>query len=109
MSWYTMKFMRGHQTAEKLYGGPIHEKQGQEPRELPQYYMADCHEAILDRDTYAKVQVEMERRATMQNPTYCFTGKIRCGICGKSYTRRKGRTKGRDYVSWFCRAKKKWE
>ena len=74
--------------------------------ELPQYYMADCHEAILDRDTYAKVQVEMERRATMQNPTYCFTGKIRCGICGKSYTRRKGRTKGRDYVSWFCRAKK---
>lgn len=74
--------------------------------ELPQYYMADCHEAILDRSTYAKVQAEMERRAAMQNPTYCFTGRIKCGICGMPYTRRKGRTKGREYVSWFCRAKK---
>ncbi len=30
--------------------------------QLPQYYMRDCHEAILDRETWAKVQAEMERR-----------------------------------------------
>ena len=70
--------------------------------ELPQYYMADCHEAIIDRETYAKVQAEMERRAGLVNPTYPFTGKIKCGICGQSFTRRKGK----EYVSWFCRAKK---
>lgn len=74
--------------------------------ELPQYYMEDCHEAIIDRETYAKVQAEMERRAAMVNPTYPFTGKIKCGICGQNFTRRKGTTKGKEYVSWFCRAKK---
>ena len=74
--------------------------------ELPQYYMADCHEAIIDRKTYAKVQAEMERRAGLINPTYPFTGKIKCGICGQNFTRRKGITKGKEYVSWFCRAKK---
>lgn len=74
--------------------------------ELPQYYMADCHEAIIDRETYAKVQAEMERRAGLVNPTYPFTGKIKCGICGQNFTRRKGTTKGKEYISWFCRAKK---
>ena len=74
--------------------------------ELPQYYMADCHEAIIDRETYAKVQAEMERRAAMVNPTYPFTGKVKCGICGQNFTRRKGTTKGKEYASWFCRAKK---
>lgn len=70
--------------------------------ELPQYYMADCHEAIIDRETYAKVQAEMERRAAMQNPTYPFTRKIKCGACGMFFTRRicKGGAK------WFCRSKK---
>lgn len=74
--------------------------------ELPQYYMADCHEDIIDRETYAKVQAEMERRAGLVNSTYPFTGKIKCGICGQNFTRRKGITKGKEYVSWFCRAKK---
>ncbi len=74
--------------------------------ELPQYYMADCHEAIIDRETYAKVQAEMERRAGLVNPTYPFTGKIKCGTCGQNFTRRKGTAKGKEYISWFCRAKK---
>ena len=74
--------------------------------ELPQYYMADCHEAIIDRKTYAKVRAEMERRAGLVNPAYPFTGKIKCGICGKNFTRRKGIVKGKEYISWFCRAKK---
>ncbi len=74
--------------------------------ELPQYYMEDCHEAIIDRKTYAKVRAEMERRAGLVNPAYPFTGKIKCGICGKNFTRRKGSVKGKEYISWFCRAKK---
>lgn len=74
--------------------------------ELPQYYMRDCHEAIIDRETYAKVQKEMKRRAAMMNPTYCFTGKIRCEICGKHYTRKKGVIRGKTYVHWICRGKK---
>lgn len=74
--------------------------------ELPQYYMADCHEAIIDRDTYAKVKAEMERRASLLNPTYCFTKKIRCGTCGAQFTRKKGKVRGKTYVHWICRSKK---
>lgn len=40
--------------------------------------MADCHEAIIDWETYAKVQAEMERRAGLMDPIYPFTGKIKC-------------------------------
>ena len=92
---------------QKCYmADPITKAKVKNGGELPQYYMADCHEAIIDRETYAKVQAEMERRAGLVNPTYPFTGKIKCGICGQSFTRRKGTTKGKEYVSWFCRAKK---
>lgn len=74
--------------------------------ELPQYYMADCHDAIIDRDTYEKVKAEMERRAALVNPTYCFTGKIRCAVCGANFTRKKGTVKGKEYIDWICRSKK---
>ena len=74
--------------------------------ELPQYYMADCHEAIIDRETYAKVRAEMERRAGLVNPTYPFTGKMKCGVCGNCFTRKKGIHKGKTYVHWICRSKK---
>jgi len=68
--------------------------------------MADCHEAIIGRETYAKIQAEMERRAALVNPTYPFTGKIKCGICGNRFTRKKGTKKGKTYVHWICRSKK---
>ena len=74
--------------------------------ELPQYLFTDCHEAILDRETYAMVQAEMERRAAMLNPVYFFTGKIRCEICGNIYTRKKQNKNGRTYTHWICRSKK---
>ena len=73
---------------------------------LPQYYMTDCHEAIIDRKTYAKVKEEMKRRAALAPPSYCFTKKVKCGICGKNFTRRKSIVKGKEYVSWICRNKK---
>lgn len=92
---------------QKCYmADPITKKKVKNCGELPQYYMADCHEAIIDRETYAKVRAEMERRAGLVNPTYPFTGKIKCGVCGMNFTRRKGTTRGKEYISWFCRAKK---
>lgn len=73
--------------------------------ELPQYYMIDCHEAIIDCETYEKVQAERKRRAAMKK-VYCFTGKLKCGICGRFYTRCSSDVKGKRYVYWSCRAKK---
>ena len=74
---------------QKCYiADPINKTKVKNQGELPQYYMADCHEAIIDRETYALVLQEFERRTAMLNPTYCFTGKIVCGMCGSlTYTR----------------------
>lgn len=85
---------------------PIRKMKVKNRGELPQYYMSDCHEAIIDRETYEKVKAEIDRRTSLLNPTYRFTGKIRCDICGAQYTRKKGRVKGKTYVDWICRSKK---
>ncbi|MBR2088769.1 MAG: recombinase family protein [Oscillospiraceae bacterium] len=74
--------------------------------ELPQYLYTDCHEAIIDRETYAKVQAEMQRRKANLNLTYFFSGKIHCECCGNVYTRKKGKQRGKVYVHWICRSKK---
>lgn len=39
-------------------------------------------------------------------PTYPFTGKIKCGVCGHPFTRKKGKVKGKTYLHWICRSKK---
>ncbi len=73
---------------------------------LPKFYMPDCHEGIIDRETYKKVQEELGRRASLAPPSYCFTSKIKCGVCDRNYTRKKSVLKGREYIHWHCRAKK---
>lgn len=71
--------------------------------ELPQYYIQDDHEAIIDRDTFAKVQEEIERRS-LEAPkrtatgSYPFTGMIVCGNCSCHYKRKI--TNGK--VAWNC-------
>ena len=74
--------------------------------ELPQYYISDCHEPIISRELFEQAQAETERRAGTINPVYCFTGKIRCGICGRTYSRNKNISRGKIHIYWVCRAKK---
>lgn len=85
---------------------PIRKRKVKNLGQLPQYYMQDCHEAIIDRETYKQVLAEMERRAGMLNPTYCFTKKMKCAVCGRSFTRKKSMVKGNVYIDWICRSKK---
>jgi len=72
--------------------------------ELPMYHATETHEAIIDLETYEKVQAELKRRAEHFNikhepkATYPFTGKIVCAGCGKNY-RRKTTATG---VVWIC-------
>lgn len=62
--------------------------------EKPMYYVEDSHEAIIDKETFAAVQKEIERRAKMHPPRnipegpYPFNGLIRCGICGDFFRHR---------------------
>jgi len=79
--------------------------------QLPQYYVAESHEAIIDRDTFAAVQAEITRRAKRYCPkpqapaAYPFTGMIQCGVCGASY-KRKHANAGSKYekIVWICSA-----
>ncbi len=84
---------------------PIKHNKVKNRGELPQYYISDCHEPIIDRETFDKVQEILSRRAEAV-PTYPFTKKIVCGTCGRQFTRKKGTVKGKTYIQWICRSKK---
>lgn len=70
--------------------------------ELPQYLVQEAHEPIIDRTNFDAVQQEIQRRAqrvqAKPGTATVFTGKIRCGICGKNY-RRKTTHSG---IAWVC-------
>lgn len=80
--------------------------------ELPTYLIEQNHGAIIDPATFDKVQ---EMRKSRYGKFYfinnkgeerCFTGKIRCGICGKSYWRMpKKPANGQTYGYWRCSTK----
>ena len=75
---------------------PISKKQRKNNGEKPQYFVEGCHEGILDRETYEKILAERARRADTYKPRsgsyernrFPFSGKIHCGKCGKSFTRK---------------------
>jgi len=77
--------------------------------ELPMYQVINSHEAIIDKETFAQIQCEIERRAAkfshepQPHRAYLFTGLISCGLCGKYY-RRKQANAGTKYVRpvWIC-------
>lgn len=58
----------------------------------PQLLLRDHHEAIVDRATFQGVQRELDRRRTMEeegrrfSSRYWYSGKVRCGLCGKGFT-----------------------
>ena len=82
--------------------------------QLPQYWVENSHEAIIDLETYTMVQEEIARRkelgvfANRAIKTNCFTSKIKCEICSVSY-RRSGKRQRKDpnsvYYIWTCRTK----
>ena len=76
--------------------------------ELPQYFVSNTHEAIIDKETFDYVQEEMARRrklgalANKSLDTCCFTGKIKCGICGRNYTHNRQMKRGSLQDGWVC-------
>lgn len=56
--------------------------------EVPQYYVANSHPAIIEPEVFDLVQYEMKRRKEDGRFTSCthpFSGKIVCGHCGGFY------------------------
>ena len=83
--------------------------------ELPKYYVHDCHPAIIDRDTFQKVQEEMARRSSLRKTSsktktelgkycgkYVLSELLVCGECGSPYRRVIWTQKGVKRVVWRC-------
>ena len=83
--------------------------------ELPKYYVHECHPAIIDRDTFQKVQEEMARRSSLRKTSsktktelgkysgkYVLSELMVCGECGSPYRRVVWTQKGVKRVVWRC-------
>ena len=70
----------------------LEKKQIRNDGQLPQYFVEDDHEAIIDRDTFLAVQEELERRAKRfnmpQGSRTELSSLVHCAICGHNYQRR---------------------
>ena len=86
--------------------------------QVPQYYVEDSHPAIIDKEMWEAVQLEMERRrnyalqygiqkleyATADNP---FAGRVICGACGKVFGRKVWNSTDERFrrIIWRCNGK----
>ena len=94
---------------------PISRKKVMNTGELPQYFVKDTHEAIIDMDTFERVQEQFARNREMgrfpYNHTgkkYPFTMKVICGRCKRHYTRQLWNTSeiSKKRPIWVCTGKK---
>jgi len=59
--------------------------------EHPMFRVEEAHEAIISKETFDAVQIEMSRRANRfkipptDKPEHPFNGKLVCGVCGGSF------------------------
>lgn len=90
-------------------------KRAENNGEVPQYYVEESHPAIIDKEIWEAVQLEMERRrtfakehgivkvdyATVANP---FAGKVICGHCGSVFGRKVWNSTNelRRRIVWRC-------
>ncbi len=81
---------------------------------VQQFYVENSHPAIISKETFQAVQVEMERRSELMGgdktrsrytSKYPFSGKIFCSECGAAFRRKSwGVGKYKKYV-WICRTR----
>lgn len=76
------------------------------------FCLRDHHEAIVSRADFQAVQAELARRAGLKeagsrfSARYWYSGKIRCGACGRSFAlKRTRRADGTEYTRFVCRGR----
>ena len=65
---------------------PITKKKVKNNGELPRYVIEDAHPAIIDKQTFDKVQNRLKERKIEVERTP-FTSKILCQVCGRNFQR----------------------
>lgn len=75
---------------------------------VPQYYVEDCHEAIIDPATFDRVQEMIEQHSKVRHfsGATIFSTKIRCGECGGWFGSKVWHSTDQyRRVIWRCNAK----
>ena len=83
--------------------------------EKNKYIVHDCHPAIIDRDTYNRVQQELAKRGAIKKRSaksrtelgqysskYALTDILICGECGTAYRRVTWTSHGHKRIVWRC-------
>lgn len=73
--------------------------------ELPSVLVHNSHEAIIDSETFERVQELLNDADNKKRPRkqYLFTSRIVCGDCGKFYRHKFYKKRnGESYCLWFC-------
>lgn len=83
--------------------------------ERPMYLVTDHHDAIIDRDTYNRVQQELTRRTSKRKISdkalteqgkytskYALSELLICGNCGTPYRRCTWTARGKRQIVWRC-------
>ena len=84
--------------------------------QLPMYLIQNNHPAIINRETYQAVQIEMARRSAGKSPSmknaptgrscysskYALSERLVCGECGTRYQRCTWHRKNKVRVVWRC-------
>lgn len=82
----------------------------------PKYLVQDCHPAIIDRDTWDRVRLELARRSAESkskgkgkkkvkgnyNTDYCLNQLLVCPYCGSKFKRTIWKFKERNVPVWRC-------
>ncbi|MDD4063600.1 MAG: recombinase family protein [Bacilli bacterium] len=79
--------------------------------QVPQYYVENSHPAIIDKDMWEMVQIEIKRRREMVggfSSANIFAGKIKCADCGGYYGRKTWHSNSK-YRRSIYRCNKKYE
>lgn len=103
----------GNMLLGKFYSdGPLTQHHTKNHGERPMYFAEETHEAIIDAETFQKVQERFAyntRYGRYRGGTRnCFSEKIICGCCGMPFGRGKTkREKGNKYPSWTCKKRAK--
>jgi site-specific DNA recombinase len=94
----------GNMLLQKYYrNNHIEKKKMQNHGELPMFLVEEAHEAIIDLETFERVQkmiADRQERYSYQGATnrYPLSGMIQCGCCGKNYQRRVYKNR----IAWNC-------
>ena len=102
----------GDALLQKTYTYNVLEKKRRKNKtDAPQYYVSGDHEAIISKETYAAVQVEMARRSNVlgegerkriYSGRFAFSGILFCGNCGDVVSRFVWDIHGKKKPVWRC-------